>query len=169
MSTARHHAEWLALTEISGPFLSLGVLLQVFPQGLDAHEPEHFRLFKQAYQEWSLEKTERSIHRAWIEWVLQNTLEFPPEVLRTGQAIPNHLRLMVEQHQEILIPDWVLVDPETDKKYSLATNINLGHTQVLYPCAAKLKGIGFNCKSTYHANNVCLKRVFERIVLGFTT
>ncbi len=35
MSTARHHAEWLALTEISGPFLSLGVLLQVFPQGLD--------------------------------------------------------------------------------------------------------------------------------------
>lgn len=36
MSVARHHAEWLSLVEISGPFLSLPVLLRVFPQQLDA-------------------------------------------------------------------------------------------------------------------------------------
>jgi len=36
MSIARHHAEWLSLLEISGPFLSMPVLLRAFPQGLDA-------------------------------------------------------------------------------------------------------------------------------------
>ena len=39
MSIARHHAEWLSLLEISGPFLSMPVLLRAFPQGLDAHDP----------------------------------------------------------------------------------------------------------------------------------
>jgi len=36
MSTARHHNEWLSLVEVSGPFLSLPVLLRAFPQGLCA-------------------------------------------------------------------------------------------------------------------------------------
>jgi len=31
MSIARHHAEWLGLIEQAGPFLSLPVLLRVFP------------------------------------------------------------------------------------------------------------------------------------------
>ena len=40
MSIARHHAAWLSLMEVSGPFLSLPVLMRAFPQGLDAHDPE---------------------------------------------------------------------------------------------------------------------------------
>jgi hypothetical protein len=40
MSIARHHAEWLSLIESSGPFLSLPVLLQTFPQGLPPRQPE---------------------------------------------------------------------------------------------------------------------------------
>ena len=40
MSVARDHAEWLSLVESSGPFVSLPVLLRVFPQGLDPREPE---------------------------------------------------------------------------------------------------------------------------------
>ena len=39
LSTAQHHAEWLSLLEISGPFLSMPVLLRAFPQGLDARAP----------------------------------------------------------------------------------------------------------------------------------
>ena len=31
MSIARHHAEWLSLLEISGPFLSMPVLMEAFP------------------------------------------------------------------------------------------------------------------------------------------
>ena len=52
MSTARHHAEWLSLTEISGPFLSMPVLSKAFPQGLDKHDPDHARLLRQAFEEW---------------------------------------------------------------------------------------------------------------------
>ena len=44
MSIARHHAEWLSLIEISGPFLSMPVLLDIFPQGLDAHDPDLSRV-----------------------------------------------------------------------------------------------------------------------------
>ena len=38
MSIARQHAEWLSLIEVSGPFLSMPVLLDVFPQGLEKNE-----------------------------------------------------------------------------------------------------------------------------------
>ena len=53
MSIARHHAEWLSLLEISGPFLSMPVLLRAFPQGLDAHDPDTFRALKLAYEEFA--------------------------------------------------------------------------------------------------------------------
>lgn len=40
MSIARHHAEWLSLLEISGPILSMSMLLDAFPQELDAYDAE---------------------------------------------------------------------------------------------------------------------------------
>lgn len=39
-SIARHHAEWLSLLDIIGPFLSTPVLFDAFPQGLDAHDSD---------------------------------------------------------------------------------------------------------------------------------
>lgn len=50
MSIARHHSEWLSLVEVSGPFLSMPVLMRVFPQGLEAHDAERFRLLRLASQ-----------------------------------------------------------------------------------------------------------------------
>ena len=43
MSVAYLHTEWLSLLEISGPFLSLPVLLRALPQGLDARDPDDAR------------------------------------------------------------------------------------------------------------------------------
>lgn len=115
MSTARHHAEWLSLVEASGPFLSLPVLLKAFPNGLDAHEPDHLKLLRLAYQEWQDNqngtKPEIAIHRAWVNFVLQQTLELPDEVLLTGQSIPSGLYANIPQHGETLRPDWVVVEP----------------------------------------------------------
>ena len=51
MSSSRHHAEWLSLIEVSGPFLSVPVLERVFPQGLDAHDPDHVRVLRLAFDE----------------------------------------------------------------------------------------------------------------------
>jgi hypothetical protein len=116
MSTARHHAEWLSLVEASGPFLSLPVLLKVFPSGLDAHDSEHLKLLRLAYEEWQDNqlgaRPEKAIHRAWVEFVLRQTLELPDEVFLEGQRIPPRLQVTVEQHGEILRPDWVIVNPQ---------------------------------------------------------
>ncbi len=111
-----HHAEWLELLEVSGPFLSLPVLERVFPQGLDVHDADHAAKLRLAREEWA-EEQERSvpdpeIHDAWIRLVLAETLEYTPEVLLERAAIPPELTAEVAEHQETLRPDFVLSDPE---------------------------------------------------------
>src|SRR4051794_29461900 len=105
MSTARHHAEWLSLVEVSGPFLSMPVLLRVLPQGLDAHDPDHLRLLRLAHGEWEEGSRDPSLHRAWARFVLTQTLELPEDVLAEGQAIPPAVRCTVAEHGETLRPE----------------------------------------------------------------
>ncbi len=116
MSIARHHAEWLSLLEISGPFLSIPVLQAVFPQGLDAHDPEHYSELRAAYEEWLDNQQglhpEPAIHTAWIRYVLENTLDYMPEVLASGQAIPGAIKATFPEHNEMLRPDYALVEPD---------------------------------------------------------
>lgn len=118
-SIARHHAEWLSLVEVSGPFLSMPVLLRVFPQGLDAHDPERVRLLRLAYEEWGDSQDsgrgDLAMHTAWMRWVLEQVLDLGapglPDALIEGQAIPPHLRASFLEHGETLQPDYVLVNP----------------------------------------------------------
>ena len=91
MSIARHHAEWLSLVEVSGPFLILPVLLRVFPQGLDAHDPEHAA----ATCGWPTRsgrdqdgKRPTRPSTAWIDFVLGADARASDDVLAEGQAIP---------------------------------------------------------------------------------
>ncbi|MBP1468451.1 hypothetical protein EYB53_022250, partial [Candidatus Chloroploca sp. M-50] len=81
MSIARHHAEWLSLVEVSGPFLSMPVLLRVFPQGLDAHDAEVSRGVRRALEEWQDNqqglRPDPAIHTAWVRFVLREVLGFP--------------------------------------------------------------------------------------------
>lgn len=116
MSTKRHHAEWLSLVEVSGPFLTMPVLESVFPHGLDAHEPEHFRSLRVAYDEWSDNQEGRRpnpvIQKAWIDFVMKQTLGLPDEVLAEGQAISQTLKAVISEHGEILRPEIVIRNPE---------------------------------------------------------
>jgi len=119
MSIARHHAEWLSLVPVSGPFLSLPVLLEAFPQGLEAHDAEHARLLRLAYEEWDdsfqKRKVDPAVHEAWIKFVLTKTLEFDESLLAEGQAIPQTLQVEVPEHGELLRPSIVLNDRATKK------------------------------------------------------
>lgn len=114
-SAARQHAEWLSLVEVSGPFLSMPVLQRVFPQGLDAHDPDHARDLRALHEEWEstvrASEPEPAAHRAWLRFVLENTLELPHEVLREGQSLPPGLEAQLAEHQETLRPDLAVVSP----------------------------------------------------------
>lgn len=119
MSIARHHTEWLSLVPVSGPFLSLPVLMDAFPSGLEPHDPDHMRLLRQRYAEWQ-ELSER--HRGdptprqqWIRWVLSQTLEYDDKVLVEGPKIPQTLQVEIPEHHELLRPDFVLNDSVTGK------------------------------------------------------
>ncbi len=114
MSIAKHHAEWLSLIEVSGPFLSLPVLVQRFPQGMDAHDPEHPKALRQVHEEWDQDQNgdrpDPAIHRQWIDWVLRNTLDLG-DVLVEGQKIPQTLKADLAEHGETLRPDKVVMEP----------------------------------------------------------
>jgi hypothetical protein len=118
MSIAKHHAEWLSLIEVSGPFLSLPVLVQRFPQGMDAHDPEHAKALRQVYEEWDQDQNgdrpDPAIHRQWIDWVLRNTLDLG-DVLVEGQKIPQTLKADLAEHSETLRPDKVVMEPDGGK------------------------------------------------------
>ncbi len=109
MSTARDHAEWLSLVEVSGPFLSLPVLLRVFPQGLDAHDAPLAGMARSAYEEWidnqGGNRPDPAIHHAWVRFVLTEVLGYVHEVLVSGVAIPATLSAAVLEHGETLRPD----------------------------------------------------------------
>lgn len=116
--TSSHHAEWLGLIEVSGPFLSLPVLERVFPQGLDAHDPGHSAKLRIAREEWASEQERATpdpeLQTLWVELVLTETLQYTPEVLHTGSSLGDEFAVRVEEHDEVLRPDFVLTSPDAE-------------------------------------------------------
>jgi len=51
MSNHDPHHDWLALIEISGPFLAVPVLKEAFPQGLEELDGIKRKRLRQAYEE----------------------------------------------------------------------------------------------------------------------
>ncbi|MCX6345659.1 MAG: restriction endonuclease [Armatimonadetes bacterium] len=115
MSIARHHAEWLSLVEVSGPFLSVPVLMEVFPQGLDAHVPDSYKELHSAFEEWQDNqlglKPDPAIHNAWIRYVLNEALELNDDVIKEGQTLPLGLEAHIAEHGITLRPDLAVVNP----------------------------------------------------------
>ena len=111
MSIARHHAEWLSLVPVSGPFLSLPVLMEAFNAGLEPHDPELARAVRQQYGHWleSFEKrkADPAAHHQWVKFVLNGVLELDEHVLAEGQAISQTLQVEIPEHHELLRPNVV--------------------------------------------------------------
>lgn len=115
-SIARHHAEWLSLIEISGPFLSISVLSDALPQGLDARDSDIAAELRAAYDEWADNQfglnPEPAMHNAWVNYILQTTLEMPDRVIARGQSIPDILKFFSPEHGETVRPDIVIHNPD---------------------------------------------------------
>jgi hypothetical protein len=106
-ATARHHVEWLQLVDVSGPFLSLSVLVETFPQGLDADDPEVAERLRQAVSEWQaneeLRRPDPAIHREFLRLVLREVLEY--EGLLAEDAEIADLKATLPEHRVTLRPD----------------------------------------------------------------
>jgi len=133
ISTSRHHADWLSLVEVSGPFISLPVLLKVFPQGLDPRDPAQAKALRAAYDEWQDNPAAPGRQRAWLLHVLTALLGYPAELIAEGQTLPAGLDANMAEMGETLRPDFALVDP--------AGSETAGQTQLLiasYPAEQAL-------------------------------
>lgn len=133
MSTARHHADWLSLLEVSGPFVSLPVLQRVFPQGLEAREPAQAKQLRVAYEAWQDNPSAPGQQRAWVQHVLTALLGYPTSQITEGQTLPAGLEATVPEQGETLRPDFALVGP--------SGTASAGQVQLLissYPAEQKL-------------------------------
>jgi methylase of polypeptide subunit release factors len=115
MSAASEYAELLKLIEVSGPFLSLPVFKEVFPQGLSKETPAVVSELRELYEEWREARTAAAslvtpAQRDWLRAVFTQLLAWPEEWIAEDNAIPQNLAYTVPQHHETLRPDAVLLD-----------------------------------------------------------
>ncbi|CDI04376.1 MAG TPA: ATP phosphoribosyltransferase regulatory subunit [Candidatus Competibacter sp.] len=112
------HHEWLSLIEISGPFLAVPVLKEVFPQGLEELDAAKRKRLRQAYDEWheAQEKDDprfADLHTAWIDEVLSRGLELDEDgrgdVLKGKDWCATHSNVSLPEHGVSLSPDFAVV------------------------------------------------------------
>ncbi len=111
--SAKH--EWLNLIEVSGPFLAVPVLREVFPQGLDELETTRARRLRSAYEEWrdavDADDTDiERLHVAWIDEALRTALGADDQVLKIGKTVPAS-SVELPEHDTTITPEFVIVDP----------------------------------------------------------
>lgn len=107
--------EWLNLLEVSGPFLAVPVLREVFPQGLEELDSSRAKRLRSAYEEWrdavDGDDTDRDkLHAAWIDEVLRAALDADDQLLGVGKDVPPSIVELAE-HDTTIVPDFVFVDP----------------------------------------------------------
>lgn len=117
-SIAVHHAEWLSLVDVSGPFLSVPVLKEALPNGLDAHDPHVAAEVRAALEQWAepigdgvRSVDEGEVHLAFVQFVLHEVLGFDEDTLRWDDAATRATTVEVP-HVGVLTPDAVVMDGE---------------------------------------------------------
>lgn len=125
MSANDLHHDWLALIEISGPFLAVPVLKEAFPQGLEELDGLKRKRLRQAYEEWreALESDDpqfAELHSAWIDEVLSRGLELDEDgkgdVLKRADWCAVNLNVSLPEHGVTLSPDLAVIDEQRANK-----------------------------------------------------
>jgi hypothetical protein len=119
MSADDLHHDWLGLIEISGPFLAVPVLKEVFPMGLEGLDGLKRKRLRQAYEEWreALEMDDpqlTELHAAWVDEVLSRGLELDTDrrvnVLKRADWCAANLEVELPEHAIRLAPEMAVVD-----------------------------------------------------------
>lgn len=111
----RQHQEWLDLTEVSGPFLTMPVLLRAWPQ-LDALEKDERARLRARHADWQTDTT--AGRDEWVAYVLGRLLGWDDALAFRQGAAEHHgldrLTLRVAEYNTEVRPDFALVEPGTD-------------------------------------------------------
>ncbi|WP_206530068.1 Eco57I restriction-modification methylase domain-containing protein [Nordella sp. HKS 07] len=108
--------EWLNLVEVSGPFLAVPILRDVFPQGLEVLPSGRSQRLRRTYEEWrdavDMDDVDlAALHAAWIDDVLLTALEMDDTVLRKGSTLAARLTVSMPEHGVTVAPDIAVVNP----------------------------------------------------------
>jgi len=131
------HAEWLQLVEISGPFLAVSVLEEVFPLGMDAVDAESKRPLRSMWDEFS-DATEKgdldlpALTTEWVHRVLSDFLEYPDDWLVPGTPFSTTGDLGLGTYS----PDWALIVDEAPVLFVGVLPPGTSLTSALKPNAA---------------------------------
>ena len=121
MSNHDLHHDWLALIEISGPFLAVPVLKEAFPQGLEELDGTKRKRLRQAYEEWreALETDDPQfieLHTAWIDEVLSRGLDLDEDgkgdVLKRADWCEANLSVSLPEPGVTPSPDLAVIDEQ---------------------------------------------------------
>ena len=132
MTEGSLHSEWLALVDVSGPFLAEPVLNQAFPQGLEQIEATKRKVVRQAYEEWrdaidSADPELPALHSAWLDLVLKSILELDDDgkgdVLKPQDKLSKELVLDVPEHGISLRPNYAVVADQKGDRALLLVNV----------------------------------------------
>ncbi|MER7672863.1 hypothetical protein ABTY61_31030 [Kitasatospora sp. NPDC096128] len=109
------HQEWLELTEVSGPFLTMPVLLGAWPQ-LDSIDRKQRDRLRAQHADWQVDAV--AGRDEWVAYVLRDLLEWGDAlVLRQGEdddLALDRFTVDVPEHGARLRADFALVEPGAD-------------------------------------------------------
>ncbi|MGB1252182.1 MAG: Eco57I restriction-modification methylase domain-containing protein [Candidatus Promineifilaceae bacterium] len=125
MSIAQNHNEWLSLVDISGPFLSVKVLKETFPQGIERVDSGARSDLRAAHESWADNQQGVSpspvYHAAWVDYVLSDFLDYDNETLLKvdPDTCPAAWETTLIGRQITLRPDFVLKDEDETTPFML--------------------------------------------------
>lgn len=111
-AVAAEHNEWLSLLDVSGPFLTLPVLLQYLPDGLDKLGSDALPLLRSALAARDTAKGSQDACRECVCAVLADVLGYDASILAEAESLPNSPRLSLPEMGEEVYPDFVLLPPK---------------------------------------------------------
>ncbi|MFB6861098.1 Eco57I restriction-modification methylase domain-containing protein [Streptomyces virginiae] len=101
------HLDWLSLVDVSGPFLTLPVLLKTWPQLDSIDKPLRARL---RYEHGVWQSDPAAGQGAWTDFVLNELLGWG-DALREGAEFSEALAVDVPEHDERIAPTFALLEP----------------------------------------------------------
>ncbi|MDQ0777609.1 hypothetical protein QF026_006075 [Streptomyces aurantiacus] len=106
----QQHLDWLSLVDVSGPFLTLPVLLRTWQQLDSIDKPTRARL---RYEHGVWLSDQEAGQETWIHFLLGELLGWG-DALREGEALTEALAVDVLEHDERVAPTFALLDPGAD-------------------------------------------------------